>query len=258
MTRREVPDDDQERDHEGEAMLSRTYVVDMPGILYCEARARIKRATVQLSTLQIDLDQHERVVARADALTGLEAVEGNIDIIYSASALEPAIAEVFRDVATADVLSVASCEAYVNAVAATQLSAKECEQFDKLSPVGKWMFLPAAMGLKWRPTLGAGPLQRFSSLVSRRNRTIHPKPMKVEGIKDLRRVLKEHCGDPHTARLGLEAVGALIRDLSLEWRGSYGPNWLEEHHARQHPPCLIMGSVESGARLGRLEDNEII
>jgi len=143
----------------------------------------------------------------------------------------------------------------VNSVATHVLTSSEFKEFEKLSPVGKWLFLPKLMKLKWSPGLDQGCLQQFAELAGRRNHVVHPRISKVAGVAAIGEFLKKLKLDEHVAKKGRQAVIDLIRGLSLSWRGSYGPDWLRPESAKARPPCLFLGSVEASARLAKPGDH---
>jgi hypothetical protein len=107
------------------------------------------------------------------------------------------------------------------------------------------------MKLKWKPALDRKPLQQFGEVVRRRNRLVHPRPVAVGSASKLQGIIRQLRLDAKAAHADTDAVRELIRRLSLSWRGSYGPDWLDPARARRHPPCLILGPVDAPARLGR-------
>jgi hypothetical protein len=226
--------------------------VDIAGLLYCQAVAQIRRGSTRTGELESRLDFHAERLARATTSASEDAAEDLwVDVIRGVGSLESLFGRVIRELVSADFLLVASAEAFVNDVAAHVLTGNEFGMFDKLNPVAKWLFLPRLMKLKWRPRLASAPLQAFEALVARRNRIAHPRPVRIDGVADVRAFLRRCQLDAKSATLGAESVKGLIRQLSLSWVGSYGPDWLEPSHARRRPPCFAIGPPEGRARLGR-------
>ena len=229
--------------------------LDLPGIFFVEAAARIQRGEKKVLKLRQGLKRHAaRLTSAQKTQTENKSADAWVDVIQGVGSLESIFGNTISEFAVADVLLVAAAEAYVNSVAAHVLGRSEFDQFDKLSPVGKWLFLPKAMNLKWKPSLAKGCLQQFASVVTRRNRTVHPRVVRVRGVVEVDAFLKQLSLDPHQAKNGLTAVADLIRGISLSWRGSYGPDWLNPDSAAEHAPCFYVGSVEGPGRLGRPEE----
>ena len=225
--------------------------LDLPGILFVEAAARIQRGEKQISGLRRALKRHRKRLTWAQQAKSEDEVEDKwVDVIQGVGGLEPIFGATVREFAVADVLLVAAAEAYINSVAVHVLVRSEFEQFDKLSPVGKWLFLPKVMKLKWQLSLDKGCLQQFAAVVTRRNRVVHPRVIRVKSVSEVEAFLKQFSLDPHQAQKGLTAVADLIRGISFSWKGSYGPNWLEPAGASERPPCFFLGSVEASLRLG--------
>jgi hypothetical protein len=223
--------------------------LDMPGILFVEAGRLIRKGSRNLEALKQQLAGHQ---ARAVGARPSDQNENTwTDLIHSASRLETLLAHVVRDFAVADVLLVGSAEAYVNVIAGHVLPSSERDHFDKLTPTGKWLFLPKIMKLSWKPKLSSGDLQNFAAVVARRNRVVHPKRIAVAGVTDVHQFADRLSLNADLAKRGLSSVAGLVRAMSMSWRGSSGPDWLRTENARSRPPCLIFGLPDSPGRLGR-------
>lgn len=228
--------------------------LDLPGILFVEATQRIDSAVAKESELRSKLLHYRKLVAALEHSVGTE--DDWTDLIRGVSDLEPDFAAAVREAAVADVLLVTAAEAYINAVAGFLLKGKEADHFEKLSPVGKWLFLPRIMSLKWKPRLGKAPLQDFADLVARRNRIIHPREISVRGVTSVDSLLDRIGLDVALTKRAQQSVVDLIRSISLKWSGSYGPGWLDADNARARPPCFYLGTIEVGGRLGRRGDED--
>lgn len=226
--------------------------IDTPGLFFVEARARVARGKTSLSILLPELAQHRMRVASAVSANSSEAEDDAwFGVTRGVASLETAFGTTIREFAVADVLLVAAAESFINAVAAQVLLTAEADHFEKLSPVGKWLFLPKVMRLKWRHSLSCGPLQQFAEVAARRNRVAHPRPLRVAGIAEVDSFMKQLKLDARSAVAGVEAVKELMQDISLAWRGSSGPAWLDARKAANRPPCFIIGNVGGSGRLVR-------
>jgi hypothetical protein len=227
--------------------------VDTAGLLFVEARKRVHRGSLKLSSLRSDLDKHRRRVTKARSIADEDA-QGSawVDVIQGVGSLEPTYGATISELLVADVLLVAAAEAYINAIAGHILGSGEAEQFDKLTPVGKWLFLPKLLKLRWQPNLARPPLQQFAALVARRNRVIHPKVFRVKGVAAVEEFLETLRLDTKSAAEGVAAVKGLIQKISMSWRGSYGPDWLDEVSSKKRPPCFVSGGPETPGRLAQL------
>ncbi len=226
-------------------------LLDTPGLFYVEARSRIARGKKGLTQVLAELQKHIVRADKARALSEAEADDAWADLIRQVGRMETLFGSTVNDFMVGDVLLVASAEAYINAIAFHALPRAEAQQFDKLSPVGKWLILPKMMKLKWKPSLAAGSLQEFAVVTARRNRVVHPKPITVESTAAVASFVQQLKLDSRAADAGVNAIKDMFQQFSLAWRGSYGPNWLDPKKSRNRPPCFIFGGVELGARLGR-------
>lgn len=226
--------------------------LDMPGIFFVEARKRVRTASRNLETLNLKIQDHRRRVSSAAAENGTDHPDDPwTDIIHGVSGLETLLGKTVKDFAIADVLLVAAAESYINAIAKYVLTASDVAIFDKLSPTGKWLFLPQIMQLKWRPDSSKGHLLEFAAVVARRNKVVHPKQVSVKGAAQVDDFVSRLRLDGKLALRGVTAVKGLIAGISSSWRGSSGPDWLQEAKASSHPPCFTLGGPHIAARLGR-------
>ena len=226
--------------------------LDMPGIFFVEARKRARAASRSLENLNSQLRQHRLRVKNTAKKSNLTHPDDPwTEIIHGVSGLETLFAKTIRDFAVSDVLLVAAAESYINAIADHVLSSTDAALFDKLSPTGKWLFLPKVMSLDWNPDASKGDLKEFSAVVTRRNKIVHPKKIEVKGTANVHDFVERLRMNSKAADRGISAVGGLISEISLHWRGSYGPAWLKQSSANSHPPCFLLGTPQAPVRLGR-------
>ncbi len=235
-----------------EAIATRVPVfLDSPGLFFVEARRRVERGARGLARLLPELKAHTGRVATARGSTKEEDDSAWSDVILQLGRMETEFGATVNHLLIADVLLVAAAEAFINSVAAHVLPRGDFDNFDKLSPVGKWLFLPKIMKLKWKPSLSEGCLQQFAAVVSRRNRVVHAKQFKVGSAVEVQDFISELKLEASLARAGVKAVRDLLREFSLSWKGSYGPDWLDSRRASVRPPCLLAGFPDAQMRFGR-------
>lgn len=226
--------------------------LDLAGLFFHQARERFEAGRLSLVGLDEKLIGHDERVLRTTTSTSENDGDEDawVKVILGVGGLEPAFGKATGEFAIGQILLVAAAEAYANAVARHSLGGTSAEQFDKLSPVGKWLFLPGVLGINWKPDLGRNPLQDFADLVVRRNQLVHPREIRIQGVLGIREFLKRVGADPKTALRDLECVRSMIREFSLGWKGSHGPDWLDLDHGRERPPCFFGGDIEVSWRLG--------
>jgi hypothetical protein len=88
-------------------------------------------------------------------------------------------APILEQIAIAQVMSAACLEAHINRKAKEHLKGKMSDEFDCLSIMAKWLYLPKILGLKGFDP-GAFPYQGFDQLIKWRNLLAHYKHMKKE------------------------------------------------------------------------------
>lgn len=229
--------------------------LDLAGILFVEASKHLCEGQDKHRVLQQELGKVNELLTRYKATSKeTDGEDALTDAIQGMGTLADTYSPVIAHFSLAAILLVSAAEAFANDVASHVLTGGEANHFDKLTSVGKWLFLPRVMELDFEPHLGEAPLQGFSELVSRRNMLVHPKPHKQEGILKLPEFIQRMGLDPDTGTAALDSVRQLIRRFSLSWKGSYGPDWLypESEHFRM--PGFYIGDVETPARLGRPDD----
>ena len=232
-------------------------VLDMSGIFFVEARKRVRAASHNLEALNVKLQEHRKRLSKTNSKDSHAHPDNPwTDLIHGVSGLETIFGKTIRDFAVADVLLVASAESYINAIAEHVLSPVDASLFDKLSPTGKWLFLPGIMKLKWKPDSSKGHLHDFAAVVVRRNKFVHPKKIAVKNIANVQDLIGRLRMNTKLAERGLKSVEGLIASISSSWRGSSGPDWLIEGNANSHPPCFLVGSPEAYLRLGRSQKNQ--
>jgi hypothetical protein len=226
--------------------------LDLAGILFAQAYRHVQQGTKVFPLLKTELTRHQQVLdSWSDSLTGDERENRLTEIVHSLSALEDKYAPVVTNYAIACVLLVNSAEAFINDVAYLCLARGAADQFDKMSPVGKWLFLPKIVGLSFSPDLGKHPMSEFAALVKLRNLLIHAKPMKQTGIWKMPVFLNDMNMNPDRMTRATQSVCDLIREFSESWKGSVGPDWLYTKSEGYLDPCFYLGIAEVRMRLGR-------
>jgi len=226
--------------------------LDAPGLFFVEAKNRVERGAKGMLRILAEFESHtRRVDAARESTTETKKDDAWSEVIRELGRIETDFGATITNFLVADVLLVAAAEAYINAVAVHVLPTADADCFDKLSPVGKWLFLPKIMKLKWQPLISEGSLQQFALVVSRRNRVIHAKSFSVRSPAEVKDFVKQLRLEVSSARAGVLAVRDLIREISLSWRGAIGPDWLEDKRARVRPPCFILGPPDAPMRFAR-------
>lgn len=226
--------------------------LDLAGILFVQACKHVQQGTASYSALNEEIEKHGKLLADCgDKIFQDESDDNLTKVIQSLGALEDKYAPVVTHFGVASILLVNSAEAHINDISTVVLSGAEADQFDKLTPAGKWLFLPKLMGLSFKPELGKGPMQDFDKLVKRRNRLIHAKPMRQTGLRDVPRFVEDLGMNPGEMARSVESVRQLIREFSLSWKGSYGPDWLNPDGENYRDPCFYFWNADFPMRLGR-------
>jgi hypothetical protein len=225
--------------------------LDTAGLFFVEASRRVERGARGLARILPELKAHTSRVATARRSATADDDSAWVEVIRELGRVETDFGATVNHFLIADVFLVAAAEAYINSVAAFVLPRGDFEHFDKLNPVGKWLFLPKIMKLKWKPSLSKGCLQQFAALVARRNRIVHAKQFKVGSAAQAEDFVRELRLEEPLARAGVKAVRELLRQFSLSWKGSYGPDWLDPKRSSMRPPCLLVGFPDAPVRYGR-------
>ncbi|MCK4850713.1 MAG: hypothetical protein KAT11_05140 [Phycisphaerae bacterium] len=239
-----------------ESMLMHgTLNLDLAGIQFVEGWKHLCEGRKMYAKLEPELKKLDDILRRVDkAMKATDREDALVDVAQNIGGLEDSYSPVISHLGLAIILLVSSAEAYINDVASHILRRGEANHFDKLTPVGKWLFLPKVMKLGFQPDLGKSPLQEFSEVVTRRNVLLHPKPKRQRGMLQLPKFIELMGLDPDTGNKALESVRQLIRQFCLSWRGSYGPDWLYPDSEHFRIPGFYIGNIEASARLARPGD----
>lgn len=141
-------------------------------------------------------------------------------------------------------------EAYINVIAADELSGRKFEEFDKLSVIGKWLFIQDILKFKKRITLDQEPLQGVAILMKQRNKLVHFKgakksffPLKIPTF------LNDLGLTPTECLKNINSVRNLIIKFNSISVGGTGPYWLFPEDDAYRNPCFSIGSAQHGVIL---------
>jgi hypothetical protein len=220
-----------------EMMLTRPIInLDLAGILYVAAYESYLHGEKLYSKLLKKIQTYNAYKERKNRKWHREFM------LKKLRELELHYEPVVRELSTSKILLVNSAEAYINEVANCELSGRQFSEFDKLSIVGKWQFLPLIMKLKKNPfSLDRNPLQGFSKLASDRNKLVHFKGYRnILENQNLPNFIVDYNLTPKSCKQALDAVKSMIEKLSLGWVGSYGPDWINFPDKNARRPCFYM------------------
>ena len=220
--------------------------LDLAGIFYVSAFINIIQGEKEYHKLLKGVEKYKKVYKTRekkyptnsdDFITLMLSEIRNIEILY-----EPVI----RCFSIAKILLVCCAESFVNEVASVVLKGRKLDEFDKLSIIGKWLFIQDLLHLEDKFDLDRNPLQGFNLLVKERNKLVHfkgiegtLKALEIPNYIDDLKITPQHC------RANFESVKDLIRTLNLKWKGSYGPNWLDVEVNSYRNPCFYLGNREA-------------
>lgn len=154
--------------------------LELAGILYINATLQFREGEKQYRKLELEKQKYEHAYSERSHkfdkssesfYTYILPKLRNIELIY-----EPAV----RYFATCKILLVCCAESFINEVAHAKLTGRHFLEFDRLSIVGKWIFIQDILKVKKKITIDRSSLQVFSSLVKERNRLDHFKGLKKD------------------------------------------------------------------------------
>jgi hypothetical protein len=225
--------------------------LDLAGVLCYGAYLHIQQGIGHYGRLEKAVEKHRKLLGGLTHLKGNQRADHIDRVIHSLGALEDHYGPVVMNFGTAIILLVSAAETYANDVAAIALQGADRDQFDKLTPIGKWLFLPRLMRLTFKPSVGEWPMQGFADLAKRRNQLIHAKPMRQPGLLTPPTFAEELGMSPDRMTKSMQSVRDLIREFSLSWRGSSGPDWLDPTRDSFRQPCFYLLNRGVPFRLGR-------
>jgi hypothetical protein len=162
----------------------------------------------------------------------------NLEIFY-----EPVV----RYFSAVKILLICCAETYVNQVAQVALKGRKVDEFDKLSIIGKWIFIQDLLKLKKTLTIDAEPMQSFAKLVSERNKLVHYKNKRKSLLTfEIPNFLEDLSLTTKECLINFKAVQTLLRKFSSNWTKSSGPSWLDvdDEVEGYRNPCFYLGNRE--------------
>ncbi len=243
QNRNKIEDDN--ADYSG-GILNLKVNLELAGIFFINALSQINEGIKKFAELEDELKRYgknyhsklkEYQLNSDEFITSMLPQLRNLEIYY-----EPVV----RNFSTAKILLVCCAETYINEVSATILSGKKLEEFDKLTIVGKWIFIQDLIGFKNKMTIDKNPLQGLSLLVKERNKLVHFKGLKKSiQLLEVPNYIDDLKLIPKACLNNIKIVRDLIRDFSLNWTGSYGPDWLNAiEKSGYRNPCFFLNNRE--------------
>jgi len=219
--------------------------LELAGIMYVNAILQYKEGEKYYKKLELERERFSKAYSERakkyektseSFYTYILPRLRNIEVIY-----EPTV----RYFSSCKILLVCCAEIFINEVANVKLTGRHFLEYDKLSIVGKWIFIQDVLKLKSKITLDKNPFQDFSALVAERNKLVHFKGLKKDlaplMIPDFLENLKL---TPRDCQKNIGAVKGIIKELSLRWKGSNGPDWLNAEKKKYRNPCFYTGNRE--------------
>jgi hypothetical protein len=227
-------------------VLNQYLNLDLAGIMYVNAVSHYENGVKYFSKLEIEKQKYSIAFAKRAQRFQTSSDSFYTHMLPRLRNVEIAYEPVVRCFSSCKILLICSAETFINEVADVKLKGRPFTEFDKLSIVGKWIFIQDILKLKKRLTLDKNPMQDFCSLVVERNKLVHFKGMKND-LKPLEipNFLESLKLTPKDCEKNINAVKNLIEDFSLNWSGSYGPDWLNAGKRKYRNPCFYTGNRES-------------
>lgn len=220
--------------------------LELAGIYYVNAILQFKEAVKHFKKLEVESEKYNQVYETrakkykitSDAFyTYMLPRLRNIEVFY-----EPVV----RHFSTGKVLLVCCAETFINEVAATTLNGRSLLEFDKLSILGKWIFIQDVLKFKNRITVDRNPLQGFATLITERNKLVHFKGLNKK-LNPF--IIPDFLNDlnltPSKCEKNIEAVKGLLKDFSGLWTDSSGPDWLNADKEEYRNPCFYTVNREA-------------
>lgn len=218
--------------------------LDLAGILFVAACSNVQQGEKHYLKLQSKIKNLKSDIDKNRLDTGEFTYDFKTSMFRKLRELELLYEPVVRHFSAAKILAVNSAEAYINEVADCELKGKQFDEFDKLSIVGKWLFIPSLIKIKKKFSHDKNPLQGFAALVKERNKLVHFKGSRVTlNNPELPNFLENFNLTPSSCKANIKNVKEMIKDISLSWLGSSGPGWLDAlSEAKYRRPCFYMSA----------------
>jgi hypothetical protein len=221
--------------------------LDLAGIFYVNAYLQIKEGQKVFLKLQKEIEKYKSFYKKRADKYPIESEDFITYQLHKLRNIEVFYEPVVRHFSTAKILLVCCAETYVNEVAGVILNGKTLEEFDKLSIIGKWIFIQELTKVKKKLTVDKNPMQCFVELTKERNKLVHFKGMKKDlQLLEIPNYLEDLKLTPKNSLKNINSVRDLIRNFSLEWKGSR-PGWLNFEEDDYRNPCFYLGNREIAA-----------
>lgn len=242
-------------------MISRPVInLDLAGILFVAACTEMRQGDKHYSKLQLKIEKLKKEIENNRSESGDFTYDFRTKMFRKLRELEQLYEPVVRHFSCAKILAVNAAEAYINEVAGCELKGKQFEEFDKLSLVGKWLFLPSLLKSENHFSQDKNPLQGFITLVKQRNKLVHFKGSRLKlNNPEIPKFLDNFNLTPSSVKANIDNVKMLISEFSESWIGSCGPDWLNALDQTQfRRPCFYTAARNcAGYLYSRRIDGEI-
>lgn len=224
--------------------------LDLAGIFYQSANNHIIEGNKKFTKLKVEIAKYEKIYAVQAKKCTLDSEDFFVNQIKNLRSIEVFYEPVIKHFSTAKILLVCCVETYINEVMSISLKGRSFDEFDKLSITGKWIFSQELLRHEKKIPLNRNPFQDFAKLIAERNKLVHFKGVS----KSLKRLeIPNYIQDlkltPEDCLRNVKAVKDLIREFSLNWTGSSGPDWLDKDEHNYRDPCFYLNNRESSMTL---------
>ena len=221
--------------------------LDIAGIFFCGANDHLAKGTKHFIELEKSITDYNKVLKKNKKKYGDTSCD---DFITTMSPkfreMEPVFEPVLRHLCTFKILLVCSIEAFINDVGLIKLKGKIFEEFDKLSILGKWLFIHDLLKLENNYSLGEEPIQGIAKLIKDRNKIVHYKGKPQKTTFDIPDFISLYNLHPEECKKNIYSVRLLISQLTQNWTGSTGPHWLKDKNYEYfRTPCFYLNSREA-------------
>ena len=225
--------------------------LDLSGILFKNAMSELDFGVAAYSKFQIESRKYKASYKRALKKNPIDSDDFLTQMIPKIKELETFYEPVVRHLSTAKILFVSCAEIYICEVAETKLKGKELDSFYRIPLNQKWNEIEMVMGLQKKLNNEKFPLKTFTELVKQRNKIVHFKGLKEEIEKlEIPNFIATLNLTPQECIQNYKSVVFMIQKFSLNWKGSYGPDWLYSDEENDRVPCFYRGNRLASMVLG--------
>jgi len=217
--------------------------LELAGIFYVNAILQLQEGERNYEKLETESKKYYDAYKKRASKYEVTSASFYTSMLPRLRGIEVHYEPVVRYFSASKILFVCCVETFINEVASVELNGRKLDEFDKLSILGKWLFIQDIVNFKKRITLDKNPLQDVALLISERNKLVHFKGLKKKlNPFVIPNFLEDLNLTPSKCKKNAEAVKNLILEFNYQWSGATNTGWLNIGADNFRNPCFYLSN----------------